>query len=383
MFVEQPPDWTLTPTYQKVIGSDSGQNNQYANGFRVSKDNSTIVVGAHRYAGQAGRAYVYHWDGSEYEQVQIFANPGNSATSWGHGVSVNEDGSRLFIGSVNGNYAQAWEWNGSAYTKTFDFTVEDGSRIGRAMVCDDSGDRVAIGTQYSETNIWNKTGPLPTDWTYDTTVDIFDFSTSSWNTNPMGYSMSGDGLTLIRGVTTVTSGIAEGVLYTWRDNLGTWTNDATLLPVVPNESETYAAVVDMSRDGGTIVSGGPRYLGTDVGRGQYAKGGAGAWDANTTIIPTNTPGYDYFGFSMAVSLNGDYLAIGQIATGSNGRVHIYEWTGSAYSFVATHLGTTFGAVTGFGSTCQFANDGHTLYVGADRDTTTVGQYRGALYVLKV
>jgi len=128
---------------------------------------------------------------------------------------------------------------------------------------------------------------------------------------------------------------------------------------------------------------------------------------NAYIKASNTNGNDTFGKSIALSADGNYLAIGAPGEDSNstminmgetnesalsaGAVYVYAWSGTAWAQQAYIKASNTEAGDGFGTSVALSSDGSTLVVGApgedsnstmiemgETDNTALGS--GAVYV---
>jgi hypothetical protein len=142
--------------------------------------------------------------------------------------------------------------------------------------------------------------------------------------------------------------------------VGTYLEDSNATAVGGNQR-------DNSADGAGAV-----YLFTRVG---------GAWSQQAYIKASNTDAGDGFGFSVALSGDGNALAVGAIgedskATGvggnqadngsnSAGAVYLFTRVGAAWSHQAYIKASNTGAGDRFGRSVALSADGNTLAVGAD------------------
>ncbi len=123
---------------QKLTASDAAAGDGLGVGAAISADYSTIVMGAHgadvAYADQ-GAAYVYHWNGSSYVQLQkLTASDGAASDGFGGNVSVSSDGSVVVVGASGDDVtytdrgsAYVFTYNGSSYDQTLKLVASDGA----------------------------------------------------------------------------------------------------------------------------------------------------------------------------------------------------------------------------------------------------------------
>lgn len=254
------------------------------------------------------------------------------------------------------------------------------------------------------------------------------FTTSNWST-PQTVTITGvndsryDGYvayTIVTGATTSTdalyNGLAVADVSVTNQNVITYVKASNT-----SANDQFGSALAMSSDGSTFVVGsyyedsnatgiggdGSNNSSTDSGAVYvYVRSGA-TWVQQAYIKASNTDADDRFGSSVALSADGNVLAVGALQEASNatgidgnqanngtlqaGAVYLFRRTGSTWvqeSYVKasnTDLGDTFG------TSVALSSDGTTLAVGAgleDSNATGIGgnqannsaMYAGAVYV---
>jgi hypothetical protein len=151
-----------------------------------------------------------------------------------------------------------------------------------------------------------------------------------------------------------------------------------------NDQAGFSVVI--SKDGSTIAVGARRNTeGNDIRKGSVKvyRFQLGRW-----ILIGDLSGNQersQFGFSIAISENGNRLAIGSVGDSSNGAnsgmVEIYEFTGKVWKRVGKLLGRSTGDV--FGASTSISADGRILAVGAPYMKNAEGYTRsGMAYFFK-
>lgn len=142
-------------------------------GLSLSGDGSTIAVGSPGNGTEYGLVQVYHIDFTSLRisvKGQTLIGP-TSLSEFGYSVSLNYDGSRLFVGAPN--YPVSFtEVNGLvrcyAYNSDTELWVQDGddmlglssgSRFGHSISSDDSGFRVLVGSPFDSSK-WEHAGKV-------------------------------------------------------------------------------------------------------------------------------------------------------------------------------------------------------------------------------
>jgi hypothetical protein len=231
-----------------------------------------------------------------------------------------------------------------------------------------------------------------------------------------GVALSGDGSTLAVGAPYESSGAkgingnqndksvySAGAVYVFVHRNNTWTQQAYIKASNPGQSDKFGFVVALSQDGNTLAVSAP-------GEGSAAKGingdqndnsipEAGAayvftrtgntWTQQAYIKASNTgePGVgdqfadgDRFGFSIALSADGNTLAAGAIAEDSgakgingdqadntqanSGAVYVFTRIGTSWTQQAYVKASNTDAADLFGYSVGLSADGNTLAVSA-------------------
>lgn len=148
----------------------------------------------------------------------------------------------------------------------------------------------------------------------------------------------------------------------------------------------YGVALDMDSDGNTAVVGTNQLTGTGPSTYPeevyiYVRSGS-TWSLQATITPpvaaTDT---EKFGWSVAISDDGDLVAIGCPRTGlsMDGEVYTYTRSGSTWSHADTITpGGALNEAT-FGVMVVLSGDGNTLAVGGHRDIASSLELRVTIY----
>jgi hypothetical protein len=234
-------------------------------------------------------------------------------------------------------------------------------------------------------------------------------------------ALSGDGNTLAVGASEEDSnatGIggdeandgteSSGAVYVFvRDETGAWSQQAYVKASNPGTNDHFGMTVALSGDGNTLAVGAYREGSSTTGIGGnqlddsaeesgavyvFVRDGAGAWSQAAYVKASNTGAEDHFGLSLALSGDGNTLAVGasredSSATGiwdnqtdesamDAGAVYVFVRDGAgAWSQQAYVKASNTGAEDYFGARVALSGDGSTLAVGAfgeDSNATGVG-----------
>ena len=158
----------------------------------------------------------------------------------------------------------------------------------------------------------------------------------------------------------------------------------------------FGSSVALSTDGNTLAVGayGEASNSTGIGNEAAPYAGAvyvytranGAWSLQPAYVKASNSGAeDYFGYSVALSADGNTLAVGahgedSSSTGINstpdesasnaGAVYVYTRSGNIWTQQAYVKASNTGADDSFGRSVALSADGHTLAVGADTEASS-------------
>lgn len=190
-----------------------------------------------------------------------------------------------------------------------------------------------------------------------------------------------------------------GAVYVFQRNEGVWQQQAYLKPSASDANDGFGVSLALSADGNTLVVGawgessdvGGPFAGDagifDEDNSLNASGAAyvfsrtgSEWSQQAYLKASNTDALDFFGSSVAISGDGDRVAIAalgeaSIGTGIGGNqlddsaavagaVYVYERSGTTWSMPTYIKASNTEAGDGFGFSLALSDDGQTLAVGA-------------------
>jgi hypothetical protein len=217
-------------------------------------------------------------------------------------------------------------------------------------------------------------------------------------------ALSGDGNTLAVGTPnedSSTTGIntspnesaaQAGAVYVYTRSAGAWIQQAYVKASNAGAGDTFGSSVALSSDGNTLAVGAPAEASSSTGINStpnelaaqagaayvYARN-AGTWLEQAYVKASNTGATDLFGISVALSGDGNTLAVGAFGeasstTGINttpdelapfaGAAYVYTRSGSTWSQQAYVKASNTESGDAFGGSVALSGDGNTLAVGA-------------------
>lgn len=323
-------------SWSQLGGDIDGESNSDESGKSVAlnKRGNIVAIGAHlnrgsRFGFTKGHVRVYQFDGTSWTQLGGDIN-GESNGDWsGWSVSLSDDGYTVAIGAVlndgggqNSGHVRVYRFNGSGWSRIgADIDGQSASSFsGTSVSLNSNGNRVAIGSpgggfgapsgrasvfELDSTNTWIRMGNI-----------IFGPSFQETGTS---ISLSDDGLTVAVGAPDLyTTGRSAGFARVYQFNGSTWVKVGADM-VGETLDDGFGTSVALSGDGNTIIVGAPNNSsnGTSSGHARLFEFNGSAWIQIGSDFDGEAAG-DNFGTSVAISNDGDMIAIGGINNDDGG-----------------------------------------------------------------
>jgi hypothetical protein len=352
--------------------------------------------------GSVGAAYVFTRSNNQWTQ-QAYVKPSNTsvARSFGWSLALASDGNTLVVSAV-GEASNATGVNGDEFNSKM-------PTAGAVYVFSRSDTKWTQQAYVKASNTEQTPEYLTIPGFTDVIANAQQFGTS--------LALSADGNTLAVGAPGERSAAAgvngnqadrsahrAGAVYLFTRSSGVWSQQAYIKASNTDAGDFFGQRVALSGDGATLAVGalgeaskatGIQGLQSDnsaQGAGAvyvYTRGSAG-WSQQAYIKASNTDAGDVFGDALALSLDGNTLAVGasretSSATGINGdqanntvwqagAAYVYRRDGGTWSQRAYLKPTNAKMQLTFGHSLALSADGTTLAVGAEN------QSDGALYL---
>jgi hypothetical protein len=207
---------------EDIDGYNSGD--YFGTSVSLSPDGHRLGVGANQYCGSSvcsGLMRIFEYDGSNWIQIGLDLEGGNTNDGFGVSVSFSFDGNRVAIGAFgNLGYVRVFDYDGANWIQAGADIIGNnvGDRFGRMVSLSNDGSRLAIGAPLT---VNNQTGPGY--------AKIYEYNSSDWY--QLGMQIDGDAI-----------------------------------------GDEFGRDISLSQDGGTVVIGALQYIyqqsGTESG---YAK----------------------------------------------------------------------------------------------------------------
>lgn len=208
-----------------------------------------------------------------------------------------------------------------------------------------------------------------------------------------GYAVaiSDDGSTALVGTYyqyNTTFPIGPGDVYVYINNGGTWILQQKLTPPAMPESDEFGFSVAISADGNTALigaKGGDVATNTNQGAAYIFTRSSSTWNQQALLTAADGAAGDRFGISATLSDDGNTAMIGayvdDIATNTDqGSVYIFVRSGESWS-QQTHLTSSDGAAGDyFGRSVSLSGDGNTAAIGANMKKIGSNSGQGSAYI---
>jgi hypothetical protein len=308
-------------------------------------------------------------------------------------------------------------WTQQAYLKASNPGVED--KFGEALAISADGSTVAVGASAEDSNATTINGSSGNNSAAEAgAVYVFVRAGTTWTQQAYvkpsnagagdafgeSVSLSADGATLAVGAPGEDSGtfgviatapsanntaIDAGAAYVFGRSGTTWTQQAYVKASNTDAGDRFGRGVALSGDGRTLAVTAPSEsssaTGVNLNETDNSVTGSGAvyvfvrpaasWSQQAYLKASNTGAGDQLGQSLAISADGNTLAVGAPFEGSggsqsddtvplSGAVYVFVRSGVVWSQQAYLKATAIFAGDAFGMSIALAADGNTLAIGA-------------------
>ena len=392
------------PLYVKASNTDAGD--LFGVSVALSGDGSTLAVGANREASasrgvgasdadnflaDSGAVYVFsRSEGAVEQQAYVKASNSGAGDGFGSSVAVSADGSTLAIGAP---------FEASAATGIDGDQVDDSFEgSGATYVFARRGDSW-------EQQAYIKASNADADDFFGTSVALSaDGSTLAVGADGADGSSRG-----VDGDPSDAEASEAGAVYLLTRSGGVWEEQALLKASNAEAWDHFGASVALSADGNTLAVGAAwedsATTGVDGDQNDDSMPYAGAvyvfgrdgaaWQQRAYLKPAQNDGGDNFGSAVALSADGNLLAVGAVgddsaATGIDGdandnsmpfagAAYLFERDGSSWQQQAYLKASNTDEGDEFGYHLSLSGSGNTLVVGAALEASTARGFDGDQY----
>ncbi|MFV8751447.1 hypothetical protein ACNOYE_12960 [Nannocystaceae bacterium ST9] len=400
-----------------------GVGNRFGAAMALSGDGGTLAVAASNEASGRGAVHVFRrGPTNQWTQVaDLEASDPDVGDHFGSSLALSEDGTTLAIGARLGDGGLAGVavdagavyvftrdereyWQETAYLSVA--TVGAGEWFGASVSLSAAGDLLAVGAPGSAIG-----GEIVEAEPQAGAVHVFRREGEDWwqlgyvvgsNTNAgdqfgTSVALSGDGSVLAVGAPQEDSGADSeldtgamadesaqeaGAVYVFRWSTTTWEQRAYLKASNSSANDRFGTSVALSHDGNTLAIGAPQEDGDDEETGavyvQRYDLNAYAWEQVAHVKATDAAAHDDFGSAVQLSDDGQLLAVGAHGVeGDEGAVYVHRRTDSnAWEQLTYVKAPNAEGGDRFGCSVALSSDGNTLAVGADLEDSSANEIGG-------
>jgi VCBS repeat-containing protein len=384
----------------KLLASDGAASDVFGAAVSLSFDGSVAVVGAYQdddKGSNSGSVYVYAEAANGVTQTKLVPADGAAGDNFGAAVAVAGDGQTILAGARGdddrGSSAGAtyvYDWNGTAWqaTKIYAADAQAGDAFGTSVSLATDGDTALVGARLDDDKGSNAGSAYIFERSGATWVGIKLTASDGAAGDNFGsaVSMSGDGLTALVGANLDDDkGTSSGAAYLYRWNGGSW-GQTKLVPSDGQAGDQFGFSVALSADGNTALVGAYNDddKGSNAGSAYIYRWTGESWLATKLTAPDGVAG-DQFGHSVSLSADGLTAVVGSRLDddrGANsGSAYVFRWDGDSWApekFTAPDGQAGDGA----GFAVSVAGDGDSMLVGANLDDDK-GTNSGSAYLVNL
>jgi hypothetical protein len=378
------PSTSVAADMVRAIGyfkaSASTVEGRFGNRVALSRNGSTLAVGAYGEGGNTGAVYVFTKNGATWsQQARIVAPNGDANDYFGNALALSADGNTLAIGADGESgdqkgtfaampatnnlasnsgavyvYSRAGAvWSQQAFIKAGNADADD--LFGSSVDLSDDGNTLAVGAYYEDGDLSGVHGDPA--YAASGAAYVFTRTGSTWAQQSyikaanagvgdffgLYLSLSGAGDTLAVGAFFERSALAgdptddtlpnAGAAYVFQRNAGVWAQQAYLKAPTPQAQDRFGVAVILSGDGNTLAVGmdgdSSNHTGTFVvpppSNTLALNSGAvfvfvragGTWQSQAYVKASNTRASHRFGNNLAMSSDGNTLVVPSYRDDSN------------------------------------------------------------------
>jgi hypothetical protein len=325
---------------QEITPAEGAANDYF--GYSVSIDGDKALVGAPRdglYEADSGAAYIYHFDGINWQQTAKLTTSNGDSVSFGKSVSLYGD--RALVGAsanhdvgVIRDAAYVYDFDGQNWNQTAKLSAFDAFHSGFADTISLFEDRAVIGCYGDD------------DSGYDAgAVFVYDFNGVSWqetaklkasdgNSNDrfgISVSLFGDRI-LVGASKDDVFGLDSGSAYVFDYDGSQWNESQKISPTVGGAGDEFGNMVKLQGNRALLGAHLDDDLGTDSGSAYVFEFNGNSWQETAHIVPSDGQAEDRFGNSL--DLSGDSFIVGSYLNNENGpdsgTAYLFEFDGNQW-----------------------------------------------------
>ncbi|MCK9517380.1 MAG: FG-GAP repeat protein, partial [Ottowia sp.] len=317
----------------------------------------------------------------------------------GLSLAISADGNTAIVGAYfdddkgdNSGSAYVFTRSGTTWSQQAKLLASDGAggdQFGISVTISGDGNTAVVGSRYDDDKgaqsgsayIFTRSGST---WTEQAKLLANDGAAS--DNFGVSVAISGDGNTATVGAyLDDDKGYNSGSAYVFTRSGSTWTQQAKLIASDGVDSDYFGYSVAISGDGNTAVIG--AYQDDDKGSNSgsayvFTRSGI-TWTQQAKLIASDGAASDFFGRSVAISGDGNTAIVGVYQDddkgSSSGSAYVFTRSGTTWIQQAKLIASDGAATDEFGQSVAISADGNTAIVGAKNDDDKGGN-SGSAYV---
>lgn len=396
------------PIYQtsKLLSSDNNLGDYFGYDVDISGNGNTIVVGSYGAESvntDTGAAFVYkRIDNNWIQETKLVASDVETGDYFGYAVSISGDGNTVVVTSplenevtIQAGAAYIFKYVGGSWVQDIKITDINGAyldRLGVATAVNYNGDRVAIGAAWRNSGSYWDNGAVyvyrqeSSIWYLEAILEANIGETYAYYGRAVGMSANGSVIVVGAAYADVV-GYESGAAYIYTREGNNWTEAIRLVPSDATAESYFGESVAISGDGNTVAIGAHLADTTspDTGAVYIYRNINGTWVQSYKVMSTEVNTGDKFGLCVSLNSNGTLLTVAaeSVSGGpsTSGGCYLFALTEAGWTQQSVLLSTDIEVGDGFASSSAISGDGSTIIMGSPNDDDG-GASSGSVYIFE-
>lgn len=383
--------------------SNSRAHDVFGHAISLSSDGQTLAIGAPKEDSNSTgvNGYQLSYSAIDSGAVYVFTRSGQSWTQSAYLKSANSE--------ANDHFGESLELSSTGLVLAVGAPAESSGSVGVDSDASDNS-RSEAGAAYVFTNAngaWSQQA-----YVKPMVIDAEDLFGSS-------VSLNESGTRLLVGAPGEDAGGQSGVhdpmdnsvsnsgaVYVFEQSSGDWTQSSYIKPAITGQDDAFGNAISLSDSGDTLAISASKEDSNSIGIDGddlndyttnagavyvFTHGGA-SWEQEAYLKPPATKAQAYFGSSIALTSDGDWLAVGSYGDASpstgldgdrngntasfSGAVHLFHRELGLWSYARFIKASNTDSGDTFGTSVSISDDGKKLLVGAHQEQSSSLGFQG-------
>lgn len=307
----------------ELKASDGAEDDQFGTSLALSRDGSTLVVGAPGRHGLAGAAYVFtDTDGTWTQTAELSAADVHGSDNFGQCVAISSSGSTVLVGSPHHNSsagaAYVFAEKDGSWTQTAELTASDGAanhRFGWSVALSAKGSTAMVGSigLPSASGVGAAYAFARRHKAWKQTAELTPSDGGGGDGFGWSVALSANGSSAL--ISAIGQDGDTGAAYVFGRASGGWAQTAEITPSDGVADDYYGYAEGFSADGKTAVLASP-YHNDSTGSAYVVVQKNGRWRQVAELTAAGGQAGDVFGYATALSENGSTAVLGAVGHAS-------------------------------------------------------------------